>query len=471
MFRLNILANFKSFFKKRNTIAFAICFVIICSLSIGYSALSTKIGINTDVTIRAIKDIRIDNVALLNATRGASELYTPKYTTQTINVGVSLSDLTDEITYKITIKNSGNIAMEISDISSDSFSNNNIDYIVDGLAMGDVVPANSIREFNIMFKRNVITGSNELQAVISINWQEYIAPYKETLLNGSEPVLKDNMIAITHNGTNWVKADIKSSWYNYQEKKWANVIIPKPDTSIINAPVGTEINDNDVVAYLVWIPRFEYAMSGNIEPGCGGMQTFKVNFVSTLTTGGNNDYCSASYYVHPAFTYNNKQLPGIWVGKYLTSKIGDQALIKNNSIFYQSSIIDVYQNSSTIESGHVIKNTEYGALMYLSKSAYGNLQETTTANLYGAYNINDNQWVMGNYNNINNSINVTADFNQYETDNIMGSIKGDALYETYQWASTNNIFINATNPWFVRNNFNYIAQSGNESYPFRIVIN
>lgn len=471
MSRLSALASLKQFFEKRNTIALAICFVIICSLSIGYSALSTKIGINTDVTIRAIKDIRISGVSLLSATRGANELYSPKYTTQTISTGVALTNLDDTITYKVIIKNKGNVAMEITGISTDSFSNSNMEYLIEGLTTGDVIAANTVQEFNILFKRKTSTGSNELQSIIKVNWQEYIPPYQETLLNGNDPILKNNMIAIEYNGIKWIKADLKKEWYNYNLKEWANVIIPKTNTSIINAPVGTEINDSEVLAYLVWIPRFEYAMNGNIEPGCGGIQSFKINFVSTLSTGGSNDFCSSSYYVHPAFTYNNKQLTGLWFGKYLTSGNSEQALVIPNQEAYQATIIDANQVSNTVESSRVIRNIEYGALTYFSKSIYGDMQESTTGNVSGVYHLNNNQWVMGNYNKVNNNFVSDYNFDQYSLDNIMGSIKGDAIYETNQWSSTNNAFVNNDNPWFVRNNFNYTAATGNENNPFRIVIN
>ena len=50
--------------------------------------------------------------------------------------------------------------------------------------------------------------------------------YQEGILNGTDPVLKDEMIPITIENDGTVKkADLTKPWYSYENKKWANAVI------------------------------------------------------------------------------------------------------------------------------------------------------------------------------------------------------------------------------------------------------
>ena len=84
---------------------------------------------------------------------------------------------------------------------------------------------------------------------------------KDTIPNA--PVLAEGMIPITYDGTNWVKADTKNTnfnWYDYSNKMWANAVMVTSDKrdTYMNAEVGTEVKEDDVLAYYVWIPRYRY---------------------------------------------------------------------------------------------------------------------------------------------------------------------------------------------------------------------
>ena len=47
--------------------------------------------------------------------------------------------------------------------------------------------------------------------------------YTETILNGTDPVLKDNLVPVTIDTDGTVKkANIYTKWYNYENKEWAN---------------------------------------------------------------------------------------------------------------------------------------------------------------------------------------------------------------------------------------------------------
>jgi len=59
--------------------------------------------------------------------------------------------------------------------------------------------------------------------------------YNEGILNGTDPVIKDELIPvkIEENGT-VRKADLKSKWYEYTSQNWANAVIIKDDYATLN---------------------------------------------------------------------------------------------------------------------------------------------------------------------------------------------------------------------------------------------
>ena len=81
----------------------------------------------------------------------------------------------------------------------------------------------------------------------------------------SRPVLVESMIPVIHDNGSWKKADLNSKWYNYSNRLWANAVLVRewrsddPDSKsryqYLEAPYGTEINESDILAYFVWIPR------------------------------------------------------------------------------------------------------------------------------------------------------------------------------------------------------------------------
>ena len=86
---------------------------------------------------------------------------------------------------------------------------------------------------------------------------DFKGPYKESILNGTDPVLSDNLIpiVIADDGT-VTKADIKEQWYKYEDKKWANAVILSDDTKTYNN--GDTIPEDNIESYFVWIPKYSY---------------------------------------------------------------------------------------------------------------------------------------------------------------------------------------------------------------------
>src|SRR5699024_8883986 len=86
-----------------------------------------------------------------------------------------------------------------------------------------------------------------------------VTPYTETILNRTDPVLKDPLIPVTIESDGIVKrADLSSEWYNYENKQWANAIILTDESTNANYQPGEVIPESNIESYFVWIPRYRY---------------------------------------------------------------------------------------------------------------------------------------------------------------------------------------------------------------------
>ncbi len=198
-----------------------------------------------------------------------------------------------------------------------------------------------------------------------------------------KPVIQDGMIPVTFdNDGNVMKADIKSSWYDYDNKKWANAVSVTNDSRVKykSASAGTKIEEADILGYFVWVPRYKYQL-WNAEGGQASKQEIKIEFerkYAKKSVGKTN----GEWLTHPAFTFGENELSGMWVGKFEMTGTESNPTIKPNVGSLRS--LNVSQFSHTIQSmsktgnyginsydSHMMKNSEWGAVAYLSHSKYG----------------------------------------------------------------------------------------------------
>ncbi len=366
------------------------------------------------------------------------------------------------------------------------------------------------------------------------------------------------MIPVVWNGSSkqWQKADAKNtnnSWYNYDKQMWANTVTIK-DTNkraeYKNAAVGTIIDLNDVNLMLVWIPRYSYTLrdqygyqiEGASTPSINTPGAFDIKFVRTSTTEmGSGKYSGeepTGYFTPSSFCWGNScddektrnnaentELPGIWISKFeLTGTIDAITSVPNQtSIRSQntSSLFNAIKNQMNGESGttnyglggnydsHMIKNTEWGAMAYLSQSKYGKYGNSsyigaskeiyinnysgfqtgcsggspsasqssscqytydietngtgasTTGTIYGIYDTVGGAWdrAMGNFNNIVSqsgfSTSTMPDAKYYNKYTGTTGIKGDATNTDGAngfYGDAQN-FVNSTYPWVSRGGY------------------
>ena len=258
-----------------------------------------------------------------------------------------------------------------------------------------------------------------------------------------------------------------------------------------------------------------------------------------------SNYIWASYYKNPgaidisfvkenetaidAFTFGDKELSGFWYGKFEVShntlassttsnklectnetcsnangiiiKPNVKSLVYNNvsDFFFASRSMEQTGNSFGFVSSevdiHMSKNSEWGAVVYLTQSIYGRCTSSTTCTeiginnnksyitgygspagsynsvangaynttlgkdasttgtIYGIYDMSGGSWeyVMGVYTNtISSSGFSSLPDTKYYNNYTSSSYTGHALTETAAWYSNSNIFVNTSSPWFRR---------------------
>lgn len=164
-------------YQKINIIIIGITLFVILLFSVGYSLLSTQLGVNSTVTVRSIKNVRITDISTPTFTNGASEVYNSRYTEKTVTNNIELSSLTSTVSYTITITNSSDTNYDIKSIETDVFNNDNMTYTLTDLALKTLIPANNSVTFTITYayKSTVQTlpSTTTLGSILHLEFEEY----------------------------------------------------------------------------------------------------------------------------------------------------------------------------------------------------------------------------------------------------------------------------------------------------------
>ena len=304
------------------------------------------------------------------------------------------------------------------------------------------------------------------------------------------PKLGSGMTPIKWNGSSWVNTTgSDKDWYDYTAKKWANA----------------KTSDGSM---WVWIPRYAYSITSGYHSSTAG--NIDVEFMKGLTnetSTGRTRFDNASgqgnWNIHPAFNYGST-VSGIWVAKFEASNSGGKIKVEPGVSSWRSiTVNDIYTNclnyNKTLNS-HMMKNDEWGAVAYLSKSKYGknaevtinsnssyytgggsgnayvsNIGQSTTGTVHGVYDMSGGAWeyvaayVDNSYTTSYGSSLVNGDaktknvYSKASTDNATNNYNansskyGDAVYETStsgsgstSWYGDYSDFPNAGGPFFQR---------------------
>ena len=254
-----------------------------------------------------------------------------------------------------------------------------------------------------LIKAKEISFSNGMSGLKANNVQDAITElYNKNISdssckNVSVPKLDEGLIPVTIDSDGTVTyADTSKDWYNYCDKRWANAVILEDDA---NYKVGDIIQESDIESYFVWIPKYKYKL-WNTGTASEGVHAIDIVFDETDTTdvegvscktpmiSGETGNCdNGEYMTHPAFI--SMSANGFWVGKFETGYKGatstasaqvntndtSKIIIKPNVYSWRyitayNSFVTSFNYQRELDS-HMMKNTEWGAVAYLSHSKYG----------------------------------------------------------------------------------------------------
>ena len=210
------------------------------------------------------------------------------------------------------------------------------------------------------------------------------------------PKLGTGMTPIKWNGSSWVNTTGNDpEWYDYTAKKWANA----------------KTSDGSM---WVWIPRYAYSItSGYHSSSAGNIEVEFMKGLTNETSTGRKSFNNASgqgnWNIHPAFNYG-QIVSGLWVAKFEASNSGGKIkIVPGVQSWRDITVNDIYTNclnyNKTLNS-HMMKNDEWGAVAYLSKSKYGKQNKEVWIN-------NSSNFITGSAGNSTNANADTGTTNDY----------------------------------------------------------
>ena len=214
------------------------------------------------------------------------------------------------------------------------------------------------------------------------------------------PVVNEGLIPVVFDTTSdtVVKTIGKNDgdWYNYDKQKWANaVLVTESSRSTYQNTSGVVVSEGDILAYYVWIPRYRYKIWTTGVSSSGNEQEIDIIFEGKNETKSTGTQVG-EYITHPAFTFGSDEVNGIWVGKFETGGTATAPLIKPDIRSLRSQKVSAefttaqrfgtstYGMTSNVDA-HMMKNSEWGAVAYLSHSRYGANREIYINNSSGYY--------------------------------------------------------------------------------------
>ena len=383
----------------------------------------------------------------------------------------------------------------------------------------------------------------------------------------NRPILDEGMVPVViyEDGTVMTTTEHDLEWYNYENQQWANIVLVNENATngvegsqsreyYLNNP-DTEVIESDILGYYVWIPRYKYKIWTTGVSAAGQEQEIEIMFESfkePMKLGTN----VGEFRTHPAFWWDNdndseydegEMLPGIWVGKFETTGSATSPTVKPNTASLVNQTISAQfstslkfaggsMNSSTgevafgdntyglteITDSHMMKNSEWGAVAYLSHSTYGINKEvrinnyyassktltgcgatsanaaesttcgipygspstenntypqSTTGNITGVFDMSGGAWdtVMGNYNKTksNSGFSIFPEkkyYDNYTTLDVStacngGLCYGHSLTETNRWYGDVNNFLTTSDVWIYRGSrYNGTTETGIFNY-------
>ena len=372
---------------RRKNIILVILMVILVGMTIGYSALSSYLKINGTSNITS--DFKVVFTDIQEGTMNSATTVSKSYEGTSATFQVKLDKPGSNAEYVVTVQNQGKLDAYLQSIEGIDEANNKaptyITFSVKDLSINEKLGVNQTKTFKVIVSYNMAATeipTESKQLTLTLNYSQDTGETLPDIVGAfEEPVIKDGLIPVMYDAEgNTVKADTNGYWYNYDAKEWANAVAVTQEsrTTYQSAEAGTPIEEEDVLAYYVWIPRYRYKL-WNVD-GVSNEQEIEIEF-ETTTTAKTVGTVNGEWLTHPAFTFGDEEIPGFWFGKFEMTGTGEAPTIKPNlaSLTNQniSTAFNTIQSMSSDTYGlsqydsHMMKNMEFGAVAYLTNSKYG----------------------------------------------------------------------------------------------------
>ncbi len=313
----------------------------------------------------------------------------------------------------------------------DNFSNKNLAIYVDD-SKQDAFPDKSKYYFDKVVCDNNSTWEfdyEKWELTLTTNKEDkcniYFTKNYRDKSGANTPELYQGLIPIYFDQGNIYIADVEKEWYNYNEHKWGNAVLidyeKKKDTFYDEngkLRINAKIEESDILQMYVWIPRYKYQLWNVIPKSSAPKQIINIKFESGISNTGDiectyinegngiitenclnketkSEVQNQEWYTHPAFTFGETELEGFWVGKFEPSDaedaigrnendIGEIIILPNktsmvnksiSTAFFTEQALNKEGNKYNLKHGEVdtriMKNSEWGAVAYLTQSIYG----------------------------------------------------------------------------------------------------
>lgn len=309
-----------------------------------------------------------------------------------------------------------------------------------------------------ILEKNNIKASEEISYTIKV-WLDYNSDVKagklskkiavaeivnediiEEVNEPNKPVLTDGMIPVYYdNDTNsWYKSSgentYNSTWYNYDEWLWPNVITVDNEKREYyeTSSVGTRIVPEDINSMWVWIPRFNVTINND---------DINIKFVNNTTKA------------YQAFSFDGKELDGLWFSKFESS-------MKEDSECISLSLTQKCNDSSNLL--YFVPNYPFATKITMANLYYAIRKMELKDNIYG-FN--------GTGTKLNNDGTIKDDKNNFDIHMIKNSEwQAVALLSSSKYGKTGNTKYDKDNKLIVNNNSTYAGKAyiDNELYDYNV---
>ena len=306
-----------------------------------YSALSTSLAITSEVTFRAIADIRVNGIAINSASGGAVIQYESKYSRDSISSGFTLPNANSSISYTVHIDNTGDVDYTIYDVLMTSSSDPGLQIDLGSYNLKDIIPAKSSLDLIVTY-----TTTNPSDNVINVtNDFDFRRVFRISYNTGTSQTIPTQ---IKYERENLTLTSTVPTRNGYTFYRWNT----KQDGTGVNYNSGaTYTVDEDKILYATWnITNYNitYVLNGGTNGNNPSTYTVETNNI-TLADATKDGYTFKGWTGNGTTTpTKNLVLPkGSYGDKEFTANFEDETdpviTVKN-----QDGSVDYLQTAHTV---------------------------------------------------------------------------------------------------------------------------